>query len=357
MLQNLAVTRVLNFDMAYLNIAYLVIFFLIAVLTNFKGTILHPITIIGGLCVLLSSAAGGFQGNRGAIIITMIHLSICFYFLNYSFKINYENYLKITVYFTLINLIIAWGFIIFNYNPPPPWIERYAFQKRGLIITYISGLYSDKNALGYFTGLILLLIQFSYRGKFRIYLILFLLITLILSGNRGGMLAYFFAFFVYKTIGVKSKKQRTIYIILIPIIAFLFLKFWTASDFDERKGSDSGRKELREIAYPIVRNNLWFGIGRSLVMDGESLQVHNFYLQVLVEQGLISLIFYLLLFIYFYFKTSSEGKALLIFVYFFILTAPIMTPGNLGALEVMLGFCFLYSKAKKENTLNQVQVL
>lgn len=350
---NMAYARVFAFDSSILVFILVALFVAVTVILDYRFLTYSVFPYMVAIATFLASAVNGFVGYRMGFFIALAEVGMCVYALK-TYNLNYERMLKWFVIFIIINYIFTLVLIALNIPIVPYLVQRYAFQRNGIFITYISGLYGDKNAFGYFNGILLLLVIHHYRFRFRAPAIALLLTTLLLSGNRGGMLAFVVAFYYYKLSATKNMALKAINMVVLPLFFGIILWMWSGSEFDTRKGSDAGRGELLEIAIPYIKDNLFFGIGRGFVVNGQGIALHNFYAQALVEAGLFTLLSYLLFFAYLVRKMDVFGKAMLIFVFLFTLTAPILQPGNITELIFIVGLCTYLKRLheKKVDTLS-----
>lgn len=199
-------------------------------------------------------------------------------------------------------------------------IYNYFFSRETLLGGYRAlaldrGLFSDPNdlALLFNTTLPFALYFFMISEKNKLFLIaiITIVIAIIFTFSRGGFLGLcmsgvgFFLFF--------ARKQKK-YLFLILAIIVIFLQFAseeylnrlsTITDWevDPTTGMtetrlDAWQTVLAEgIKYPI----LGVGAGNSYYLAGGAMrdwhQVHNTFIQVIVETGVIAFIFYILLFV------------------------------------------------------------
>jgi O-antigen ligase len=146
----------------------------------------------------------------------------------------------------------------------------------------------------------------SWKNNFGLFLCL---ITSVLTFSRGGLLILMVIFMVYFILNKPANQWR----LIISTFSFLSIA-WVASyllgfrvldilqnrfqDFSNDGGS--GRLELWGRAWDFFTSNPLFGIGASNFADynafkyGDQLVVHNTFLEILTESGLIGLLIYIL---------------------------------------------------------------
>lgn len=153
-----------------------------------------------------------------------------------------------------------------------------------------------------------------YKYKFvdsRIVFLLFNLITLylvFLLQTRGALISIFLMW-LWLILNKKNlTKIRYAYIYILFFLGFAVTLGWTNSllllmdlyFFKERSTGDlSGRSEQWDLAYNIIQDNpfLGIGIGSFESTNPNGIGVHNFYLNIMLELGLVGLLIYFLCFI------------------------------------------------------------
>jgi O-antigen ligase len=137
----------------------------------------------------------------------------------------------------------------------------------------------------------------------------FCLITSLLTFSRGGLLILLVIFIVYFFLNKPANQWRlflstfsflTVAWLVCYIMGFRVLDILQNRFQDFANDGGSGRFELWERAWNFFSSNPWFGIGASNFADynafeyGDNLVVHNTFLEVLTESGVIGLFFYVL---------------------------------------------------------------
>lgn len=138
--------------------------------------------------------------------------------------------------------------------------------------------------------------------------VLFLIVmAIMLTGCRGAMLAVIFSFIlVFFRFLVVEKKYFLGFFLVVSALAFVAFLFsiapieiqerYTVFDTSDMDSLSAGRTIQFEIAKELISNNLVFGSGARAFFDGadENLQLHNVFLSVTLEHGLIGVVLYLL---------------------------------------------------------------
>jgi len=145
---------------------------------------------------------------------------------------------------------------------------------------------------------------------FKIFIFIFLIISLppfILSYTRGAWLALIITLFF---VSIKRYKKFTFVILAVLIIPFFFLK--PVQNRIENALSDnnsiSWRLEYWQTGFKIAQNNLLLGNGpataekvmadKYATESGAEIAIHNDYLKILLDSGLLGLLAYLFLIVY-----------------------------------------------------------
>lgn len=264
------------------------------------------------------------------IVNNVLDFRIIYYFsiiIPLYFIFSLEN--KSTEYFVIsLGCILAVVFICSLLNLLQISDFNYMFYIRDGGIR-ASGLMYNPNYFAYSTFIsFLLLDSFFSKGKIKLILLFMMAFLILLSFSRGvilGMLVYF----VFK---IKYK--------LIPIFVLLILFFYLSNIFtlldmniddlyktleyrleNLKTGDLSGRVTTWIIGYEVWSlnlKNILFGFGFNNFIEnteylGVSNTVHNSYLRMLYEFGILGFIFIVYLF-YKFIETISKNKIFLIFL-------------------------------------------
>ena len=188
----------------------------------------------------------------------------------------------------------------------------------------IAGHFST-NGMYLSVGLLVITVCFMLRSSKRkillFLLILFTASSLLFTGKRGVLIAaatgVALAYYLYN-----SNKPTTRFFKIIIIVLIIVLGFTLASQyipqlnniferFNEtmaRGDVTTGRSKLYSIAWDLFGKNTFFGIGWDeykyyyMFSNNQFLNVHNVYLQLLTENGIIGCIPFFALFGYMYYR-------------------------------------------------------
>lgn len=180
--------------------------------------------------------------------------------------------------------------------------------------------FQNANSLGLAGYVLLSLIMFSYGGGFWKWILSLLAVWLIvLSGSRASLLAVLMFFITYWAMPLLRKYQAifVIYLLLLLGGGFFLILFVTgvvAEDwmayFDAlsreyfNKRIESGRNEVWSHVIELIKEKPFWGWGGGVVLSDLSqwdYSVHNLYLQVLLQVGLVGLfgVIFLILILWF----------------------------------------------------------
>lgn len=131
---------------------------------------------------------------------------------------------------------------------------------------------------------------------------LLLCFSIILTGCRGAFIGYLFGLIVVNAKTYSRNKIRGIFLLLIILCTFLYLYFYIISssrifslDISGEANIYSNRDWLWGEALRLIYENMYFGIGLGsfLEITPNGLNVHNVFLSIAVDFGLIGLFLYL----------------------------------------------------------------
>lgn len=159
------------------------------------------------------------------------------------------------------------------------------------------------------------LVRYKYLYNF---LVVFLIICIFLTGKRTiSIIALLLPFIVYYA-SKKMSSKKFLFILLIMVVAIGSFQYFinnlsefsdnillrrfvsTYKDADTGEDITSGRTYLYELALKAFNENPLFGVGvgRFKEYTGADTEVHNTYLQVLCEQGILGFAFFIIPIIY-----------------------------------------------------------
>ena len=260
----------------------------------------------------------------------------------------------------------------------------------------ISGLFHDEYILGSylvrFTPILISLFFFNNRERNTLPLVLLSILsffTILISGERTalGIAVIFYLLFFIFILNASYKKKLFLSLILIIIIALTILSsekfkeryikttmYQIQAFIENKENSDIGiynNQHLKHIkvSYEIFKEKPIFGHGnkmfgqicfeRYFINDGRcSTHPHNFLAQILVENGLVGILFYLSIFfyliIYFYISHSNKDKSTSTILLLTILSFfPLFPSGNFYNnlmsifLYIPLSIFFVFNESKK----------
>lgn len=251
-----------------------------------------------------------------------------------SFLINY-SYIDQSSFNKLRAFLIPWliSFVImqiFNYKDIKKiGVLFFCFAVINIIVVFstyfsdepsyfASGFFSDRNQIARFLSIVntfLLIVFFTTENKklklaiSPFFILILICITFFLS--RAGYLLYASstAFVLWKT---KSKFVRTAMFIAFPIILVLFAVMTSIrvkrDKMDISNASDLGRIALLKAAFNMIADKPLLGVGYGMSSSkypsyqdkkfpgiASVKTIHNSYVAVFAEQGIIGLLFYLIL--------------------------------------------------------------
>lgn len=349
------------------NLFLITIFFLINVvkfqeIRKFLKTDWFLVSCFYLLFLIFSTSLNDFRIHSALRSITFFKFFIFALSLSIIFIIDEKKFLNfLKIYF------LIFCFVIFDA------LIQYIFGKNILGITYdigrVSGIFGEEKILGSFISKSIfivtpLLIYFLKKNILKnLFLILwFGLATFIIliSGGRMSFLHIFMAVHLFYIINIFKDYRKIFY--LIPIYIMIVVLFISDQNVFERfknithkdygisknfniKDSQWGAHYL--VAYEIFKDNPLVGIGpknfrieackeKYSNIDSEKSDIrcsthpHNIVLEILSEQGIIGMIFFLLL-IFFTLKRFNLNKEINFFLFlsFLIFIWPIGTSGSI----------------------------
>lgn len=241
--------------------------------------------------------------------------------------ISYIN--KIFDVFIICDLVFAIATIVFSFYPSLYYlfVSKIYPESQELLISWynqrcIAGLTSHytTNGILMITGIIILFSRLlekdsnTKKNKLHVFYIFILMIGLLLTGKRAqllfGLFAVLVGYFVFLVKKKKSRMFKTVGAILIVLIVGytlynLFPSLFTFIDrfiqTTENGDVTLGRKKYWELAIDIYNKNKLIGIGwgnfkeYSYTMYGKTADVHNNYLQLLCEMGIIGFLSFIMM--------------------------------------------------------------
>lgn len=206
---------------------------------------------------------------------------------NHQWNDNDIKYLKFNVYFLLLLMFFSWIFSGFQ----------------------IATMYTNKNSFG---GALMCIIPLIFLCNKKMHLtdyvlLLIALSLLVISGNRSVLISIF-VFLIGKYVFSLCNKYKInylwVFIVAIALALFvplLYVSLWhsplrsTLNNFSFKyfnKSFFSGRQVLWSEALLYINQKKWFGYGLGVTLQNffrETRSVHNWYLQTVLQMGIIGL--------------------------------------------------------------------
>lgn len=202
------------------------------------------------------------------------------------------------------------------------------FRQKNYLYGRSSSLFDNPNHLGIFLALMFIIgLYFFIYNKKKIYIVgnIIIILGLLFAGSRSALLALFIGILLllgwsnkYKIMHIKLKNLMMIIIVLIilSIIIFSSSQFnridimFEALKSRDLETATGYRATIWRNALVMFKDNLVFGVGSGNFQQevvsymGESRGIHSMYLSLLVENGLVGF----LLFIIFLIRTWNRSK-------------------------------------------------
>ena len=279
------------------------------------------------LCALVSWMGGTiYRTSRCVVSLSIIEKLWIFYLLLVCFSLLWASDLSRGIDYTfsiglMVFLMIAIANIEWNDSDLSKIIlgieiTMFAYELLMVLspIVYMgtAGRYSisifgktndPNNVAGYFVFSTVFGLYEVTKGKLRI---VFGLIQIALSvycllktGSRGGLIAVCVCFVSYLILATFCKKKQWKLLLIVPIIAIVISFIVNNMDAyllerlfknDYMVDSGSGRIEIWRTAFDIISNHFLFGIGIGSFSSVLGTGVHNNYLLILCENGIIGFV-------------------------------------------------------------------
>ncbi|PGC31606.1 polysaccharide polymerase [Bacillus pseudomycoides] len=279
----------------------------------------------------LSGAFSQYPEASIRVILGVILVLICYFIMRYmleqaSIPAIESSIANVGILFNMISLLLYMiGLQIIGGSPTGVEITSY-----GLLLDRdyprLIGLLDDPNIFIFYNTLFFSFYLTHLKGFKHSFGFILCIITNLLTFSRGGIVALILVVILYIILADFLKKVKMILIALLCLVviyaACSFMQIdlnqiisSRINDFSSDKGS--GRFELWEQAINYFMSHPLLGIGAFNFSDyyafehNEKLYVHNTYLEILVEAGIIGFLFYfsfLFLFIIKLFRTKLHNK-------------------------------------------------
>lgn len=257
---------------------------------------------------------------KNAYIADHIFLSFAYYFLSISYSIllcfsnvkksNIEFVIKLFIIFAFMTGIVTWisifspNFYIKEFIPLMPSNLHDELILNFTIFNNRMGLTShySRNAFFIMLGIIgSLYFYFENKSKFSKLSIIFLLLTMLVVGKRGHFIFLVFsliiAYFIINKVNIKTIAKFFGIIFIFSMLIFSISKFvpevnYTFERIFSEHGSDvsNGRFEMYKDIFSMFQRNGYVGIGWNKYASNTRYVhpgVHNDYIQLLCETGII----------------------------------------------------------------------
>lgn len=279
----------------------------------------------------LSGAFSQYPESSVRVILGVILVLICYFIMRYmleqaSIRAIESSIANVGILFNITSLLLyVIGLQITGGSPTGVEITSY-----GLLLDRdyprLIGLLDDPNIFIFYNTLFFCFYLTHLKGFKNSLGFILCIITNLLTFSRGGIVALILVIILYILLADFLKKVKMILVALLCLVViYVACSFMQIdlnqiissriNDFISDKGS--GRFELWEQAINYFMSHPLLGIGAFNFSDyyafehNEKLYVHNTYLEILVEAGIIGFLFYfsfLLLFIIKLFKTKLYNE-------------------------------------------------
>lgn len=296
--------------------------FLMVHLGSFYFQRLHLFEIAMLLFYLVYSYSGAFALYPASSIriILGISLYIGSYFVMKSIIGNssFKHVERVLAYVGILFNMMSLGLYVYGLKSMNFIFEGDRIYQYGVMLDRdyprLIGLVQDPNFFVFYNTLFFtyfLCHATSLRNRFGLLLCI---LTNILTFSRGGLIAIILVFSLYIIMNEPLKKLKLVVslvssLMVVTSVAIVFLKFDLLGILESRiidfsNDGGSGRFALWMRAWDYFSTHMILGIGAfnfsdyNLFQYGDTLTVHNTFLDILSESGLLGLFFYLL-FIFF----------------------------------------------------------
>lgn len=282
----------------------------------FKGKLPYDISIIVliyfGLLIFaaLNGILNGASFSSVFIdikpLLFIIFIFFLYYFINNIKKIQLLNKLfrYVPILMSIIYLIILYLLL----NDKINFLNFYALTKKSdeFFFRGTEGYFSYKGFLYLGIGIFFWIYSES-RKSLKIISILILLTALVLSGTRGYLL-FLSVILFFSLILPKLLKGNILIIIASFIILFIAIKFLSQANLGNREESNSVRiVQLQQVFNSATPTSLIFGHGFGIGVPVRPIHMEVAYAEIFHKQGIIGLIFWLIL-IYYIIKSYESIK-------------------------------------------------
>ncbi|UQA49532.1 O-antigen ligase family protein [Vibrio sp. ED002] len=205
------------------------------------------------------------------------------------------NYaLNSLIFWAMIVSFISVAFYILNIYNSSPIFDLVIYQKTGM--ARLTGFQTNPNYFALTICVIPLLCLTLPKVRYKKRCVFIVLIAILFSGSRGGILAALVPLILYLYMNSKHKifYGAILIIILFSVVSLINTDLVPMlSRFDASNSNfSSGRTEHWIKAIDLFSENYFYGVGNNSFSlyeteNGNPIQVHNNYLRLLAEGGLI----------------------------------------------------------------------
>ncbi|MCT4478526.1 O-antigen ligase family protein [Peribacillus frigoritolerans] len=294
---------------------FLAIFFCIHFRDFYFHTLYHYeiLLLLFYFTYCLSGAFSQYPESSIRVILGVILVLGCYFIMRYVLELTSlsaieKSIANVGIIFNVISLLLYFiGIQVTGRFPTGVEITSY-----GLLLDRdyprLIGLLDDPNIFIFFNTIFFTYYLTNLKGLKHSIGFLLCMITSLLTFSRGGVLALVLVVFLYMLLANFSKKIKMLAVSLLflgviyvagSLINIDLNEIVTSRISDFSTDGGSGRFELWGQAINYFMSNPLFGIGAFNFSDyyafehNEKLYVHNTYLEVLVESGIIGFLFYL----------------------------------------------------------------
>ncbi|KWW14048.1 polysaccharide polymerase [Peribacillus simplex] len=294
---------------------FLAIFFCIHFRDFYFHTLYHYeiLLLLFYFTYCLSGAFSQYPESSIRVILGVILVIGCYFIMRYVLELTSISAIEssisnVGIIFNIISLLLyIIGIQVTGRFPTGVEITSY-----GLLLDRdyprLIGLLDDPNIYIFFNTLFFSFYLTHLKGFKHSVGFILCMVTSLLTFSRGGILALVLVVFLYMMLANLSKKIKMIVFSFICISVMYIAASLIHIDVNDiitsrvddfSTDGGSGRFELWEQALTYFMSNPLFGIGAFNFSDyyafehNEKLYVHNTYLEVLVESGIIGFLFYL----------------------------------------------------------------
>ena len=327
-----------SFMTAYIFLGLWYVFFRSATVLTPHYAVVWPAIVVAGFVFHIKPIYQLIKTNAGSVILMLFAFLImcyisCFYSIEPSGSILYSNKIALSFLFALVltcnreyypivvNMISLYIVILLiisfiqlvntdfyhSYFMPLLSLQDSVLVKGAVQHQYAVGLTNGTSINGYYmiVGFILFLARFLTSDKWKIFngvMIACFIGMLFATGKRNYSLCMVVIFLFLLNYVLRDKEKFVKYFKITLIILSLILLFQLISPhlpvlnnvFNKTRETfesgdvSNGRIDLYRKAIKEIKSNIFFGIGvDASVMSGVDSSVHNSYLQLFLEFGLI----------------------------------------------------------------------